>query len=103
MKSRKKTTVACVCCGQTGPHSARGLIDPCYKRHRDNGTLDQFKKRAETQVAPDQALVPLGVLGALLIAAPTELEEWVEDEIGHEIVTRAISTAKASSLLAVSA
>ena len=39
---RKRRRAACVCCGKTGDHIARGLIDGCYRRHRDNGTLDQF-------------------------------------------------------------
>ena len=39
------------------------------------------------------ALVPYDLLGALLVAAPTHLEEWAEAQLGDSVVTRAIEAA----------
>ncbi|MFD8496307.1 hypothetical protein [Amycolatopsis sp. NPDC059657] len=43
------------------------------------------------------ALVPYDVLGALLAAVPTELEEWAEARLGDAVVTRALEEAEKTS------
>jgi hypothetical protein len=40
------------------------------------------------------AQVPYEVLGALLTAAPSELEEWAEERLGSSVVTRAIEASE---------
>lgn len=40
-----------------------------------------------------RALVPYAVLGALLQAAPSTLEEWAEQRLGDAVVTRALEMA----------
>lgn len=96
---RGQGLVHCVCCGRPGRHEARGLIKSCYTRHARHGTLDQFKSQArlpvhnrgETQITP----AVLMVLGVLLVESSTELEEWAEEQLGPELVTRAIDAAEA--------
>lgn len=39
------------------------------------------------------AMVPYAVLGALLQAAPSDLEEWAEGQLGDAVVTVAIEAA----------
>ena len=36
--------IKCACCGQLGKNEGRQLISACYKRHKNAGTLEQFKK-----------------------------------------------------------
>lgn len=45
----------------------------------------------------DAALVPYAVLGALLLAAPTDLEEWAEKQLGDAVMTRALEAARECS------
>lgn len=107
MSTRRRTLIACACCGKPGGLAARGLIHSCYKRHQAAGTLDQFqplgnKGGRPEGLGPDEAAVPLAVLGALLIGAPTELEEWAEQQLGSDLVTLAVNAAE-NAELAVSA
>ena len=45
----ERETVTCACCGKQGPLAGRGLIRPCYMRHRQNGTLNQFARERTGQ------------------------------------------------------
>lgn len=81
--------------------------DPCLEANTKYG-IEYRTKRAKAQpevpLPPPRvpeatlkadAVVPLAVLGALLSAAPTEVEEWAEAELGAGLVTKAISVAEA--------
>lgn len=98
MSKRVTPEVACICCGTVGNHAARGLIKPCYSKHRAAGTLDQFKPLQASATSLNEVAIPLTVLGALLVAAESAVEEWAEQQLGVELVTRAINAAEAAEL-----
>lgn len=54
----------------------------------------QQTSRAQT------AAVPWDVLGALIFAAPTEIEEWAEERLGTAVVTQAIKAAEVTEISA---
>lgn len=92
--------INCAQCQRRGRHSARGLCWSCYNGARLGGTLDQYPprtlKRTARQVAADQVLVPVGVLGVLLADASVEVEEWAEAQLGSAMVAKAIKAAEAA-------
>lgn len=53
-------------------------------------------KTSRAQTTP----VPWDVLGALLFAAPVEIEEWAEERLGSEVVTQAIKAAEVTEISA---
>jgi hypothetical protein len=66
--------------------------DPCTHAHTVyHGQWRVRSGRTRT------ARVPYELLGALLGAAPTELEERAEEELGDAVVTRAIEAASQRS------
>lgn len=101
MNARHYPTCVCVCCGETGKHSARGLRWTCYMRHRRAGTLGQFDligrlaARRKLPVGPDEVVIPIAVLGVLLAGASSEVEEWAEAQLGSDLVTFAVNAAVA--------
>jgi hypothetical protein len=105
MSTRYRPKTACVCCGKVGIHSARGLIGTCYARYKYRGTLDEFQllghKNRKPAVGPDETVIPLAVLGALLAEVSPELEERIECELGVDVVTLAINAAEAVELAAM--
>ncbi|GAA0637990.1 hypothetical protein GCM10010174_69780 [Kutzneria viridogrisea] len=93
---------------QPTPAKVRRQPAPCgsygaYQRHYKRGETPcrPCKKAAATYIALWRArsgktkhvLVPVQVLGALLAAAPTEVEEWAEQQIGANPVTAAVAVA----------
>lgn len=59
---------------------------PCV--HANTVYVGRWRARAGRT---KNALVPYDVLGALLEAAPTELEEWAEEVLGDAVVTNALA------------
>ncbi|MEV8639241.1 hypothetical protein AB0395_47060 [Streptosporangium sp. NPDC051023] len=47
-----RSTITCVCCGDTGPCAGRGLIRACYMRRYKNGTLHQFPRGRQQEPEP---------------------------------------------------
>ncbi|GLZ34861.1 hypothetical protein Lesp02_70480 [Lentzea sp. NBRC 105346] len=45
MSAHRGPVIRCVCCGRTGNHAARGLVDACYARHKKHDTLHRFRRR----------------------------------------------------------
>ena len=97
--TRQHHTCVCLCCGETGKHSARGLRWTCYMRHRRAGTLGQFDligrlaMRRKLPVGPDEVVIPLVVLGALIAGASPEAEELADAELGSDLITLAVNAA----------
>ena len=88
-------------------NAGQPACDPCRKAHADYGAVyKRNHKKAKIEVTPPppvseafvnaEVTVPLVVLGALLSAAPTEIEEWAEAELGSLVVTKAITAAEAA-------
>lgn len=64
---------------------------PCIRANNDyKADLNERERIARHGVVE----VPLDVLGLLLLAAPTALEEWVEEQLGATPVEMAISAAE---------
>lgn len=87
---RAKRTRSAAPCGTYGAyqrHYKRGEkpCDPC--RHAHTVYMGLYRARSGKT---KHALVPYDVLGALLAAVPTDLEEWAEARIGDATVTRSI-------------
>lgn len=61
------------------------------------------RRRLRKELERGLLMVPLEVLGRLLVAAPAELEEWVEEQIGFARVEVAITAATADDEVAVTA
>lgn len=59
-------------------------------RHATSVYMGQWRAR---NGRTKNAVVPYEVLGALLMYAPTEVEEWAESRLGDAVVTRAIEAA----------
>lgn len=89
-------------------NAGQPACDPCRKAHADYGAVYKRnrKKQAVEPASPPkvsesfinaEVTIPLAVLGALLSAAPTEVEEWAEAAIGVDVVTRAITASEAAS------
>jgi hypothetical protein len=74
-----------------------------YMKHRHNGERPCAAcKRAQNEYTQARrvrtgqtrnAMVPLAVLGTLLCAAPSDVEEWAEQQLGPALTQRALSVA----------
>lgn len=108
-RTRHYPTCVCICCGETGKHSARGLRWTCYMRHRRAGTLAQFDlvgrlaARRTAPVGPDEVVVPLVVLGVLMASAPAGVEEWADTKLDPDLIAFAINAAAAAGAIPSSA
>lgn len=102
--NRPPRRIVCICCGETGNHASRGLRWTCYARHKRAGTHTQFDligrvaAKRKKVVGPDETVIPLDLLGALLADASPELEEQVEQQLGLDIVTLAVNAAESAAL-----
>lgn len=67
-----------------------GQIDEAC-RHAHDVYIGQWRVRSGRT---KNALVPYPLLGALLAAAPTELEERAEELLGDAVITRAVEAAE---------
>lgn len=89
--------------------------DPCKQTNSKTSAMYNARRRkakkprttGQPTPASNELLVPYEVLGALLLVAPAEVEEWVEREVGQAAVAAAVKAAEslphADQLLALAA